>query len=149
MSILRLREKLTVILSIKDSPMKISLSFGIGIFIGMSPLLGFHTILGIAIAWLFNLNKLVTIVGVYITNPWTIVPIYTFSTWVGTKMTGLDMAFSNMNWNHVTILSVFKFMGSLLWPFILGTLLVGTLSGIVGFFLIYYSVRLYGYKKIS
>jgi len=31
----------------------------------------------ILVAWICRLNKFVTLVGVYVTNPWTIVPIYT------------------------------------------------------------------------
>ena len=67
----------------------IALAFSVGIFVGMSPLFGIHTILGLILAWIFSLNKFVTIVGVYITNPWTIVPIYTFATWFGGKLLGL------------------------------------------------------------
>jgi uncharacterized protein (DUF2062 family) len=52
-----------------------------GVFIGMSPLLGIHTVLGLFAASVLRLNRLITLVGVYVTNPWTIVPIYSFGTW--------------------------------------------------------------------
>jgi uncharacterized protein (DUF2062 family) len=135
-----LRDKLSAVFSVKDSPKKIAISFAVGIFLGMSPLLGLHTVLGIAAAWIFRLNKFVTIVGVYITNPWTIVPIYTFSTWFGARLLGVDNIIPDINWNDMSFSYLLGEMKPLLWPFIFGTTLVGILSSIAGYILIYHAV---------
>ena len=132
-----LRERLRMICSIKDSPHRVSLAFAIGVFIGMSPFLGIHTVLGILVAWLFRLNKLATILGVYVTNPWTIIPIYTFSTWVGTKFLGIDAIIPEMDWKHMTLSRILNEFSLLLKPFFFGTLLIGTLSAILGYVVIY------------
>ena len=80
------RDRLRDILSLKDSPHRLAMAFAAGIFIGMSPLLGLHTVLGLAIAWAFRLNRIVTITGGIRNKPTgTIVPIYTFSTYIGAK----------------------------------------------------------------
>lgn len=141
MSILQLRERLKSILYLKDSPRKIALSFAAGIFIGMSPIFGLHTVLGIAAAWVFRLNKFVTIVGVYITNPWTIIPIYTFSTWVGAQMLGIQDIMPRIDWGAVSFSSFLGEMKPLLWPFVVGTLSVGLLSAAASYVIVYRAVR--------
>lgn len=125
---------------INDSPHKIALSFGVGIFLGMSPFIGIHTILGIAAAWIFSLNKFVTIAGVYITNPWTIVPIYTFATWFGAQLLGMQQIIPNINWDEVNFYQFFYEMQSLLPPFLIGTTVLALISGLVGYAVTYWMV---------
>ena len=135
-----LRDKLSAIFSIKDSPKKIAISFAVGVFIGMSPILGLHTVLGIAAAWIFRLNKFVTIIGVYITNPWTIVPIYTFATWFGAKLLGVKKIIPAIDWNNISFNYLLNEMSHLLLPFVFGTTLLGLLSAIAGYIIIYQAV---------
>ncbi len=135
-----LREKLREVLVIKDSPRRLATSFAIGVFIGMSPILGLHTALGLAVAWLFRLNKFVTMIGVFITNPWTIIPIYTFSTWIGVKLLGLNRMVPPINWAELSIASFLKDLKPFLWPFVFGTTLVGLLSAVIGYVIIYHAV---------
>ena len=136
-----LREKLRLILSIKESPVRLSISFAIGVFIGMSPFLGIHTVLGIICAYLFRLNKFVTIVGVYITNPWTIIPIYTFSTWVGAKLLGMKKVMPSIEWKALTLTKAITELGPLLKPFVVGTLFTGLFSSIISYVIVYHLVR--------
>lgn len=136
-----IRDKLKLILSIKESPARLSLSFAIGVFIGMSPFLGIHTILGIICAYLFRLNKFVTIIGVYITNPWTIIPIYTFSTFVGARLLGMDKFFPAVDWKDLTMSKLLSELGPLLKPFIIGTFFIGLISSIISYLLLYHLIR--------
>jgi len=135
------RDKLRNILSLKDSPHRLALAFAVGVFIGMSPLLGLHTVLGIAVAWIFRLNRIVTITGVFVTNPWTIVPIYTFSTWLGAQCLGMKHIIPEIDWSHITFTYFFYELKPLLIPFIFGTLLVGLISAVISYFLIYHTVK--------
>ena len=135
-----LRDKLRQVIGVKDSPRKIALSFAIGIFLGMSPLLGLHTILGILAAWVFRLNKFVTIVGVYVTNPWTIVPIFTFATWLGGRLLGLEHILPDINWHSIGISELIRDLEPILPPFIVGSVFLGLVCGVIGYALIYYAV---------
>jgi uncharacterized protein (DUF2062 family) len=119
----------------------VATAFSVGIFIGMSPLLGIHTVLGIALAYQFRLNRFVTLIGVYITNPWTIVPIYTFGTWVGVKLLDLDNAIPSINWHHITILSFVREFRALLIPFIVGNTFMAFITAVAGYVVIYEAVR--------
>lgn len=136
-----LREKLLLIFTIKDTPHRIAAAFAIGVFIGMSPLLGLHTVLGILAAWALRLNKMATIVGVYITNPWTIIPIYTFSTWVGARCLGINKLLPDIDWKHLTFSGLLNEFSQMLMPFIVGTILIGIISAILGYAVVYRIAR--------
>ena len=131
-----LKDRIRLLFEIKDTPHRISLAFALGVFIGISPFFGIHTVLGIFLASVFRLNRLATIVGVYITNPWTIVPIYTFSTWVGGKCLGADKLLPDINWEHISIVALLNDLSPLLMPFIIGTLLVGAIASVVSYVVI-------------
>ena len=106
----------------------------------MSPLLGLHTILGIVLAWGLRLNKFVTIVGVYVTNPWTIVPIYTFATWLGARLLGMDHILPEIDWHNIGIPELIRDLEPILPPFIVGTIFLGLTGGLLGYVIIYYAV---------
>ena len=76
------------LLWIDDTPERTALAFSVGIFLGFSPFLGFHTLAGIAIAFMFRLNRVAVLFGVWSNSPWWLVPYYIVATWVGTKVIG-------------------------------------------------------------
>jgi uncharacterized protein (DUF2062 family) len=98
-----LRRWINRLLKIEESPRRIALAFSIGVFIGFSPLLGFHTVIGLAIAFVFGLNRGAILLGLFINNPWTLVPIYAFATYLGGLVVGFPAAlsFSNLGWHQV------------------------------------------------
>jgi hypothetical protein len=109
----------------------------------MSPLLGIHTVLGLLAAWALRLNRVITLVGVFVTNPWTIVPIYSFGTWIGAKIMGMHKVIPVIDWTEITFLGFLKEFRPLLLPFIIGSTVLGIVSAIVSYLVIYNSVRRY------
>ncbi len=132
-----IKDNIRYILTIKGSPHSIAIAFSVGVFIGMSPLLGLHTVLALAVASLLGLNRMVTLAGTYITNPWTIVPIYSFSTWFGVKITGYDDLIPDIDFHSINILNIFKTLKSLIVPFVVGTTVVSLFSALLSYLLIY------------
>lgn len=133
---MKIWDKIKLILYIKDPPEKTALTFSLGLFIGMSPLLGLHTILALAIAFIFRLNKLIILLGTYVTNPWTLIPIYTFSTIFGAKILQRSINI-DVNWNNITISQLIHLSGDILIPFIAGSLIVGAISSVLSYITIY------------
>ncbi len=84
------------------------------------------------------MNRLVTIVGVYITNPWTIVPIYTFGTWIGMKLLGVKGIITNIEWSALSFTNVFGEMKELLLPFVFGTFVLGAVSAVMAYVFMYW-----------
>ena len=75
------------LLHIDDTPERTAAAFAMGVFFGFSPLLGFHTLLGIVFAFVFNLNRVAALLGVYSNLPWIIGPYYILATMVGAEVT--------------------------------------------------------------
>jgi len=141
----KFREALDQVFSVDDTPHRIGLAFGLGTFLAMSALIGLHTILGLALPHLFRLSKRVTMAGVFINNPWTIVPIYSFCLWVGLLVTGEPLGTSNIDWRNLSATLFFKEMRVLIWPFVVGTTLVGVASAVAGYYIIRRAVT--GFRK--
>lgn len=142
-----LLDKFRSILQIRDTPHRIAMAFASGVFWGISPFLGLHTITAFGFAWIFRLNRLVAIVGVYVTNPWTIVPIYSFCIWIGAKMTGMQRILPDIDWAEITFLSFLDKLKILFWPFFIGTFTVAAVSSVVSYLIVYWVVV--RYRKIQ
>ncbi|MBI5409621.1 MAG: DUF2062 domain-containing protein [Nitrospirae bacterium] len=144
------RDKLKGILLVKDTPHRIAMAFAVGVFMGISPLLGLHYIGGFFLAWLFRLNKLVTLVGVSVNNPWTIVPISSFSVWIGAKLIGIKQILPEVDWKSVTLTKIagkmadmnsfiylLKKLMPLLAAFFVGSLVICIISAVASYFIIH------------
>lgn len=64
------------ILHAGDPPHQLALGIAVGMFVTFTPLIGFQMMLSVFLAWLLRANKLVGIPLVWISNPFTIIPIY-------------------------------------------------------------------------
>jgi len=140
---LSLKDLIKKLLHIEDSAERTALAYAIGIFIGFSPFLGFHTLVGLAIAFLFGLNRVAILLGIWTNLPWSIVPYYTFATWLGMWVTrfqinksalrelfrlGLDKGFICLEfWNRVAS------QRGLLLSFFVGSLILTTLFALVAY----------------
>jgi len=82
------RRWLDTLLHVDDTPDRTAAAFALGVFFGFSPLLGFHTILGILFAFLLNLNRVAVLLGVYSNLPWIIAPYYAGVTMAAARITG-------------------------------------------------------------
>ncbi len=78
-----MKSQLKKLLHIEDTPERTAFAFSVGIFLGFSPFLGFHTLAGLLVAFLFNLNRVAVLLGVWINGPWWLIPYYTLGTWLG------------------------------------------------------------------
>lgn len=138
-----IRERIRALMKLDDPPHKLALAFALGIFVAFSPTIGLHIILCIFLAWAFRLNKLVMFTAAFINNPWTIVPLYGFCIWFGIKITGDDLASPHIEWNNLSISNAYFILKPYLWPYIAGTLVVGTIAAVVSYFVFLWAVQRY------
>ena len=78
---------------IRGNPREIALGFALGIFIGMTPTMGFQIVLAVFFAALLKWNKISATIAVFITNPFTAPFIYGSTYLVGAKVLGLQKVF--------------------------------------------------------
>src|SRR6186997_2295945 len=143
-----MRDALQSLLHLKDPPRRTAIAFGTGVFIAFSPFLGLHTLIAIAVAFAFRLNRVAVLAGAWI-NFWALVPCYMFGTFIGTRLLSvrsrrLDPNFweradsfvsSSMSslvvgdWHEAlrSLRLLFKSFGPLLWPFVTGNLILGVI----------------------
>lgn len=67
-----------------------SLGLALGIFVGMSPFIGFHTAIAVMLASVFKWSKIAAGVGVFVTNPLTAPLIYPLTYKLGAVITGFS-----------------------------------------------------------
>jgi uncharacterized protein (DUF2062 family) len=85
------RRWLERLLHIHDTPERTAAAFALGCFIGFSPFLGFHTLIAIVLAFVFNLNRVAALLGVYSNVPWIVAGYYVFTTLLGARLTGVGL----------------------------------------------------------
>jgi uncharacterized protein (DUF2062 family) len=80
------RKWLDRLLHIDDTPERTAGAYAMGVFIGFSPFLGLHTILGVLFAFVFNVNRVAVLLGVYSNLPWIIAAYYASVTMAGAAL---------------------------------------------------------------
>jgi len=132
----RFRAIVGQVLRVDETPHRLALAFAVGVFVGFSPLIGFHTLLALGAAWMFRLNRLVTISGAFVNNPWSMIPLYTFSTWIGTIMFGTELKVADVDWHSLTLGTLVNDLENLVMPFIVGSTAVGFLAAVLSYVII-------------
>ena len=59
-----MRRWLDQLLHAHDTPERTAAAFALGVFLGFSPLLGFHTGLGLILAFALKLNRVAVLLGI-------------------------------------------------------------------------------------
>ena len=125
--------KFREILYIEDTPHRLALSFAVGIGIGTSPPLGLHTIMGVAACFLYRFNRFPLFAGIFVTNPWTIIPIYSFALWLGAVVMGVDLGAVNVDWKAITFATLLDDLRVVIAPYFVGTTLVSLASSVISY----------------
>jgi hypothetical protein len=122
---------------IDDTPHRTALAFGVGLFIAFFPIFGVHTVLALGIAFLFKLNRVATLVGAFVNNPWTFAPMYLGGTVAGCILLGIPFDdLSTATFEQGLADGLLERLAPFLWPYLLGNLVLGTLAGGLGYYLV-------------
>ena len=135
----RVRAWLEQLLHTHDTPQRTAAAYALGVFIGFSPLLGLHTILGLILAFALNLNRVAVLIGVYSNLPWILVPYYSLATWLGAVLLRTQLppgtvqalldGLQNRSWSEfrAAVVSLKPY----LWAFSLGSTIGAALAALV------------------
>ncbi|MDD5543750.1 MAG: DUF2062 domain-containing protein [Acidobacteriia bacterium] len=154
----RLKNPLEHLLHLHDTEERTSFSFALGVFFGFSPFIGFHTILALLFAFLFRLNRVATLVGVYLNTPWTLIPVAIASTSLGyrvLRLLGHPYRRRRFNWAE---LGSFHFWANLpteiqlhyhtLYPFFVGSMICAIVFSLLSYPLCLWFVRTYRHRVL-
>ncbi len=136
-----MRQWLDQMLHTHDTPERTAAAFALGVFLGFSPLLGFHTLLGLVLAFALNLNRVAVLLGIYSNLPWILPAYYTVATGVGAAilrvhvkprlLKELTAALGNGSWTDFRTLA--HALTPLMWAYALGTTLGALLLSLVAY----------------
>ncbi len=76
----------------QEAPERVAAAVALGVGVGLSPFVGFHFILAILLAFVFRLNKLDTVIGSMVGNPWTLPPVFAVGYRLGRAVLGFPPA---------------------------------------------------------
>jgi uncharacterized protein (DUF2062 family) len=131
-------------LKIRGTPQEIALGFAMGLFVGMSPTLGFQMAIAVFFAVLFKWNKISAAVGVWISNPVTAPVIYPVTYLLGAKVLGIDELYPfpkimDMSW----FLEMLRNTPEIISLMTLGGVILGIPLAVAGYFFTFTAVNKY------
>ena len=135
----RLGRLIEAILHLKDTPHRVSVAFALGVWAAFLPL-GLHTAISLAIGFAFKLSRAALLLGNLTCNPWTIAPMYIAGTTVGCLLLGIPLSsLSGVSFDITTAAAQRELLASaglLVWPFLLGNLILGAVAGAIAYALV-------------
>jgi uncharacterized protein len=145
-----MREKATAFirhfLALDDTPERIAKAFALGVFLAFSPLVGLQTFLGLMLLFFFGLNRFALLLGVFINNPGTLVPIYAAGTYVGGLLIGFPPrpALPSFEWQALWSADFWKQMAGqwhILKPMVVGSFTLSIFLSAISYFAALYLMK--------
>jgi uncharacterized protein (DUF2062 family) len=70
----------------QGDPRRLAWGMALGVFIGITPTIPFHTVMALTLAPLLRASVVAAVIGIQVGNPFTVVPIYLLAYQVGNYM---------------------------------------------------------------
>lgn len=121
---------------INDTPQKIAIGLGLGVFLGTLP--GTGPVAALLLALIFRVNKASALLGSLATNTWLSIPTFILAGQAGAIVTGASyegirgdwvLFTKNLNWGNFFNLSAYK----IILPILIGYFIVSLLFGIIAY----------------
>ena len=151
------------IIRLPGTPTSIAVGFASGVAASFTPFLGFHFIIGGALAMLFRGNVLASAIGTFFGNPWTFILI-----WLADYEIGVSVIHSLGYGSDLRVLSIeelgeamgrvmqfMSFSGTVAWadlagdfeqvftPMLIGGIVLGSVAWVVSFLLTLWAVKVW------
>ncbi len=153
------RRWIEVLLHVHDTPTRTAAAYAVGVFFGFNPLFGLHTIGGLAVAFVFNLNRVAVLLGVYSNLPWVIVPFYASATMLGAFLLQTNLpegfrdrlveAFALPLWRREFWAELGTLLEPLFWPFMLGSTVAALLLAVIAYGVALAVLRRFGRGRLA
>jgi uncharacterized protein len=130
--------RLGAVLRLDDPPGRVALALAVGVFISCTPFWGLQTVLSLAVATIFRLNRAVTVTGTWLNLPWFAPVVYGFALHIGAlvlpDLHGADVAeiveLLRMS-SALSAAEMLELLRSVSLALLIGTAAVGTVAGAI------------------
>ena len=131
-------------LKIRGTPREIAFGLAVGLFVSMSPTMGFQMAIAVPIAAMFKWNKLASAMAVWVTNPVTAPFIYSFTYFIGAKLTGMSLGLKAAGEAHNTTMLIFAEKAPEIFKAMtLGGVVLGLPLAVIGYYCAFFAVQKY------
>lgn len=142
------RQQLTQVLHLRETPHRTALAFALGVFIAFAPHYLFHTASVVFCAWAFRLNFLALFLGSFINNPWTLVPILAASLYTGLLLVGASSS-TTIEWDQMRVDNIFDMLSPYLIPFLVGACALSIVGSLMAYPIMRWAITRYRGLKNS
>ncbi|HSR13041.1 MAG TPA: DUF2062 domain-containing protein [Thermodesulfobacteriota bacterium] len=133
------------LLRLQDQPSKVAWGMAIGVAIGLTPTIPFHTVLAVAIAFLLRKSKLAAAIGVWVANPLVFPFIYAADYRIGLFITGAESP--SLDFSEISPASLLDMGWDLAYPLLAGGALTAALSLLPAYYVTKKAVLAYRARK--
>ena len=144
----KIHQFITRFKEINGDPHYVALGMAIGVFIGVTPTIPFHTVLALFLAFVLRGSKAAAAIGVWFSNPLTIPLFYKGSYDLGISILGNSAPFGT---EYESILELLKLGANVTIAMVTGGIILGIFPGIAAYFItrrIFTKIRLRKKSKI-
>ena len=132
------KEKLRHLVQSDPDPGKVSLAMALGFSAAFLPPFGFHTLLVMALGYLFRVSVPLAVLGTWINNPWTFIPVflpaYFAEVRIGERFLGMSVPFPSLAaLSKMPESAILMQVRQVLLPFFLGSVVVAACAFLVAF----------------
>ena len=151
------------IIRLPGTPTSIAVGFASGVAASFTPFLGFHFIIGGALAMLFRGNVLASAIGTFFGNPWTFILIWLADYEIGVSVIhslgyGADLrvlSIEELGEAMGRVMQFMSFSGTVAWvdlagdfeqvftPMLIGGIVLGSVAWVVSFLLTFWAVKVW------
>jgi len=117
---------------LNGDPHYVALGMAIGVFIGVTPTIPFHTVLALFLAFVLRGSKAAAAIGVWFSNPLTIPFFYKGSYDLGMSILGNSAPFGT---EYESILELLKLGANVTIAMVTGGIILGIFPGIAAYFI--------------
>ncbi len=134
------KEKLRELVLAQPDPHKVALSLAIGCSAAFLPPFGFHTVLVIAIGSLLKTGVPLAVLGTWINNPWTFIPVflpaYVAEIEIGEHLLREETVFPSLGaLSKMPTSAIIAQIKLVIWPFICGSVIFSAIVFILTYLL--------------
>lgn len=143
------------LLHVDDPPEKLARGVAVGMFCGIMPVVGFQSALVLFLAWLLKANKLIGLPLVWISNPFTFIPIYLPCYVLGAVLLGhpivdhewwLELRNPPAGW-WVSVSYYWTRLSEIAAPFWLGSTIGAVILSLLSYFIAFHTIRSYRLRR--
>lgn len=122
------------LLRVQGTPGQIARGLAVGVFAGMLPMFGLQTLIALALAFAVRGNKIIAVLGTWVSNPFTDIPIHLFNFQVGRWLLGSNQTFVEIKSWQDLLNQGLQVVG--IW--LLGGISMGLITGLGSYWLGFY-----------